>query len=169
MASASALPLSSAQPLAQGAWPVAELPFLCLWTRCAFSGNSQLCSLAVHHSASIWPPALGPAGSCGQSGDTLALTFWAPSSLLWGRQHPAPSNAHQHSKDRSGLLSHRTAPVWEWGWVTKIWDADGRVRLDRFSGSPFHAISALWCQSASMQLTGVHITVGLASSSSKQT
>lgn len=86
-----------------------------------------------------------------------------------GKAAPAPSNAHQHSKDRSGLLSHRTAPVWEWGWVTKIWDADGRVRLDRFSGSPFHAISALWCQSASMQLTGVHITVGLASSSSKQT
>lgn len=81
-ASAFALSLSLSQPLAQGARPVAELPFLCLWMGCAFSGNSQLCFLAVHHSALLWPPALGPGGSCGQGGDTLALVFWGASSLL---------------------------------------------------------------------------------------
>lgn len=36
------------QPLAQGAWPVVELRFLCLWMCCTFPGNSQLCSLAIH-------------------------------------------------------------------------------------------------------------------------
>lgn len=100
-----------------------------------FSGSPSLClSLAPCPVAGVGTP--------------LSLFSGAPSSL----QPPAPCNAHQHSKDRSGVLAPRTAPVWGWGWVTTIWEAGGRVRLDHFL-SPFRAVSALWSHSASMQLT----------------